>query len=187
MNVALLHPEEHHLPLSRRQVVALGATGIAAAAFGWPGLHAEPAPHLLADIMAACPDLTTWQSLVRAAGLERRFRGVEPLTALVPDDDVFERHPAALAAIRRLDAADLAHFVLAHVLDGRYPLDLLMGVGTVATLAGSEMEFDVVADANLTVSWDDGIFTAATTITQLPLQAQNGLVYPLRGFVIAGA
>ena len=100
---------------------------------------------------------------------------------------MFERHPAALAAIRRLDAAGLAHFVLAHVLDGRYPLDLLMGVGTVATLAGSEMEFDVVADANLTVSWDDGIFTAATTITQLPLQAQNGLVYPLRGFVIAGA
>lgn len=140
-----------------------------------PAPPPEPAPsssrQTVADVVEASPRLSTFASLVEAAGLRETLSDTsQVLTVFAPENAAFAG--VDLDALRA-DPETLRARLLGHVLANRTFSGDIFGEITIETLAGSDITLDA-DDSAVTVR--DGAGTAAT-VTEADLDGDNGVVH----------
>jgi uncharacterized surface protein with fasciclin (FAS1) repeats len=144
----------------------------------------------LYEVVAQTPDFSLWKRVVDEAGLAALLAGQHPLTIFVPTDDAFAGLPADVRAVRR-ESQDqrrrrLEAIVRDHMLAGVHrPAEIAAGRDDYPTLGAGTMSFSSVGTRSLTVEWTSAIGSEGAAITDLPIEAANGLLYVISKVFIA--
>ena len=165
--------------------LALSACGGGAEPAGSPQAPDPSAPPTSArqtasDVIAASPRLSTFSSLIEAAGLRATLADTaQTLTVFAPENAAFS--DLDLDALRA-DPEALRSRLLGHVLTNRTFSGDVFGEITIETLGGSEITLDAT-DAGVVVR--DATGTTAT-VTEADLDSDNGVVHIIDS-VLAGS
>ncbi|MBW4437028.1 MAG: fasciclin domain-containing protein [Pleurocapsa minor GSE-CHR-MK-17-07R] len=168
------------LPPSVAETLAAPAEEVAAEPTAEPVVVAAPEGDNIPTLLTndAGGRYTTLLAAVTAAGLGDALAGEGPFTVLAPTNDAFDAAFAALGitAEDALANVDLLTSILTyHVLPGRYQLRDITTGPSVATLEGSNVQFNltrgVLTVNNINISDVDGI-------------ASNGVVHAIDGVLL---
>jgi uncharacterized surface protein with fasciclin (FAS1) repeats len=136
------------------------------------------APRTVVDAAAYDANLATFATALNSAGLITTLSGKGPFTALAPDNDAFAKMPAGrLATLLSGKKTD----------DLRKLLDAQIVTGNAAELAPGKLK--TASGATLTVKQTGDTFTITgpdgktVKVVGKPIVAENGLVYPVDGFL----
>lgn len=120
----------------------------------------------LADVIAAQPQLTTFNSLVIKAGLKDTFTSGGPYTVFAPSNEAFTKVPAKTMDALAQDPAKLKALLNYHVLPGKH---------LVADLKNGNSK--TVNGANVALSKAGDFLTVESAVVQTPdLVARNGVL-----------
>lgn len=132
------------------------------------GCATTSAPVSVADTIAADPQLSTLNSLVRSAGLTDTLKGAGAFTVFAPTNDAFKAVPAKTMEALGKDAAALKGVLTFHVLPAKVMAADVKN-GKVKTVNGANLEISKAGDF-VTVG-ETGLVTKANLV------ASNGVVH----------
>lgn len=163
----------------RRSVLAFGLLQTADLRFP---LFRRRRPRSLYDLLAATPDFSLWKQVVDEAGLGALLAGQRPLTIFVPTDDAFAGLPADMRAAGHENQDQrrrhLEQIVRDHMLAGMHrPAEISASRDDYPTLGAGTMSFSSIGTRSLTVEWTSALGSEGAAITDLPVEAANGLLY----------
>lgn len=153
-------------------------TKILGALLGIIMLLASPMAAHAADIMdtiAATPNLSTFASAIKAAGIADKLKGQGPFTVFAPTDDAFKRLPAnRMADLMKPENKDrLVKLVTYHMLAERLSSkDIADKDFKAKSVNGKDIEID--ADEP-----EQGIKINNGKITQADVAADNGIIHEI--------
>ena len=126
-----------------------------------------PAPTNVAQTIAANPQLTTANRLIREAGLTETLQGEGPFTVFVPTDAAFQVLPAAMVEALGKDKVRLKAVLTYHVVPGVL-LSSDVKNGPIKTAQGSDLSL-----------YRSGTFVTAdeAVVITADVQATNGVVH----------
>lgn len=104
----------------------------------------------LNDALAADADLSTFASLVEAAGLTEVLSSAGPVTIFAPSNEAFAKIPAEQLEAIKADSAQLRALLLAHVVPSRVTSADAATLGSTKSVIGSDVAL-TAADGKLTV------------------------------------
>ena len=129
-------------------------------------------PPKMADLVVATDALSTLEAAVVAAGLVDTLNGPGPFTVFAPTNDAFAALPEGTVEGLLADTGALTNVLTYHVIAGRVTAEQVIGLSSVTTLQGA-MAPIVVSDA--------GVSIAGQAVTQVDIQARNGVVHLIGG------
>ncbi len=129
------------------------------------------------DVIVADARLSSFETLVNAAGLANNLDQDGPFTVFAPTNDAWAAYEAMVAEATADDSgtesaaasATLTQVLLYHVVNGNYPAGVVAGRNSVATLLGEPVSFSSDSQG---LMLDDGARVAAADIA-----ASNGVVH----------
>jgi uncharacterized surface protein with fasciclin (FAS1) repeats len=126
-----------------------------------------PAPTTVAQTIAANPQLTTANRLIREAGLTETLQGEGPFTVFVPTDAAFQVLPAAMVEALGKDKVRLKAVLTYHVVPGVL-LSSDVKNGPIKTAQGSDLSL-----------YRSGTFVTAdeAVVITADVRATNGVVH----------
>jgi uncharacterized surface protein with fasciclin (FAS1) repeats len=151
-----------------RRTLLGAAAGLAAAAFGTTTAQAAS----LFETVAANPQLSTFASLIRKAGLDGQLGSQSSITLYAPTNAAFEAMP--YAAYRRLtetsSQAEVAAVIRAHMVAWGSPIPMgTEGSVAMTTLGGTQLGFQGMSGSTVRVN--------GRPIQQMNIRADNGFLH----------
>jgi uncharacterized surface protein with fasciclin (FAS1) repeats len=178
----------HSLKKTLLAAVALGLSGIAA-----PRAQAAS----VADTLASVPQFSKLVHLIQQAGLTESLRSSNRVTMFAPTDAAFGNVPQSMldqlapqASQQTPSQSKLPTLIRIHLLNGEYvPAQFAGRAVTVVDEAGTQLQIDGRQPGQLTIVTVPvgaggpniaGLATSRTAhVVAPPIQADNGLIYPI--------
>jgi len=142
-----------------------------------PTMNATPVPTPTEDLTAGPsitqlisvnPDLSTFVSAVQTAGLLEILNGTGPFTVFAPSNAAFDVLPPGALEGLRLDERQLTSVLTHHLATGRYTLDDIAGMPSIATVGGNVLEVNATGGI---------LFIDGAKVTQGDVHASNGVIH----------
>lgn len=131
------------------------------------GCASTSQPVLLADTIAARPQLSTLNGLIIKAGLTDTLKSAGPFTVFAPTNEAFAKVPAKTMEALASDPAQLKAVLTYHVISGKVMLADIKN-GNNKTVNG----------ANVALSRAGDFMTVEEALVQMPdISALNGVVH----------
>ena len=140
-----------------------------------PPVDEPPPPGNIAEVASAAGNFTTLLAAVDAAGLTDALIGPDPITVFAPTDDAFAALPEGTIDALLADRAALRNVLTYHVVSGRVSAEQVVGMSYVTTLQGGIAP--IVVDG-------DRVSIAGQNVSQVDIQARNGIVHVIDGVMI---
>ncbi|NLF30980.1 MAG: fasciclin domain-containing protein [Planctomycetes bacterium] len=162
--------------MSRIHVLAVGMVALALAA-GCQDRNGGPAEASLTDTLAARGDFTTLVDALEAADLADRLREEGPFTIFAPTDAAFDRlgEGARQSLLEPENRQRLREVATRHVVPGKVVAIDLIGLETLGTLSGGELNVNVV---------NGKILINGAVVTQTDVGAANGVIHVIDGVLL---
>jgi uncharacterized surface protein with fasciclin (FAS1) repeats len=179
--------------LSRRQVFQASLLGgVAAVVASAPYAKADTEGDAL-SVMMSQQRFSDWVQVLRYAGLAQYAQSTPRFTSFIPTNMAFQKYPNILADVLQPrskafpDTTLQVNFVRSHVILDLHPLSECAGKKVQLTaISGNPIEIDGTKPGIFVVSWS-GInsIAATTTISEDPITATNGIIYPFDSVVLS--
>ena len=147
-----------------RSIIAI--TLLMLSSFALAGDHGEK-KQTIVDIAVGAGNFETLVTALKAADLVGTLQGEGPFTVFAPTDNAFAALPeGALQSL--LDNPDqLANVLTLHVVAGQAKAADVVGVDSVTSLQGAELEIDTTS----------GVSVAGSNVVEADITATNGVIH----------
>jgi len=182
--------------LARRRILSLGLGFAVAPCFAPLGEAATPAmvnqtQYDAYSVMASYPEFSDWQGLLQLSGLAPYARGPGPFTIFVPTNGAYYQYPMYYQTlvpngVAMPNTTRLIAYVRMHVVLGLFPPTAFYGHKVVLrSVSMVPITVDGTGPGTPTVTYSllDGK-TASAELSEAPIQASNGIIYPINNATI---
>jgi uncharacterized surface protein with fasciclin (FAS1) repeats len=187
MDGACVGEREWRIMTERRRILGALPGALALGAFGGAASMPEARAAKPEDCLAILADhrrFSLWLLILQRAGMEAVLRLPGPWTMLAPTNRAIRSGPSFYQSGDQPadlhDPAELRRFAEAHLIAGReQPGHFMRHPGRYANLGGGTVVVTTEEGYSTTVAWNDGRRFVETNLTEMPIVASNGLIYPL--------
>jgi len=177
--------------LARRSALAAGV-GMLAAPFLMRAARAQmaminAAQYDVGTVLASYPEFSTFFSILQQSGLSGEARAARNFTIFVPTNRAFAKYPNYYQTLipggsqMFPNTAKLITYIRNHVVAGEYTPQAFAGKKiTLTALSGATIDIDGTGTGEPVVVYHLlGGQTSTAALTEQPIQAANGLIYPV--------
>ena len=122
----------------------------------------------IVDIAVSNPDFSTLVTAVSAADLVAALQSEGPFTVFAPNDAAFAKLPAGTITTLVQNIPQLARILTFHVVAGKYKREDLIGVKSLTSLEGTQIDIDVS---------ESGFEANNATVIAADIEADNGVIH----------
>jgi uncharacterized surface protein with fasciclin (FAS1) repeats len=122
----------------------------------------------IVDIAVNNEGFSTLVTAVKAASLVEALQSAGPFTVFAPNDAAFAKLPAGTITTLVQNIPQLARILTYHVVAGRYKKEDLIGVKSLASLEGSQIDLNIA---------EDRFEANNATIIAADIEAENGIIH----------
>ncbi len=136
-----------------------------------------PSSQTIVDVAGEAGSFKTLLAAAQAAGLAEALMGEGPFTVFAPTDDAFAKLPAGTveSLLMKENLAKLQGILQYHVVPGRVFSDAVVGMDSVKTLDGSEINISVM---------DGKAMANESVIVATDIDASNGVIHVIDAVLI---
>ena len=122
----------------------------------------------IVDIAVSNEAFSTLVTAVSAASLVEALQSPGPFTVFAPTNDAFAKLPDGTITTLVQNIPQLASILTFHVVSGKYKKEDLIGVKSLISLEGTQIDIDVS---------DDGFEANNATVIAADIEAENGVIH----------
>jgi hypothetical protein len=129
-----------------------------------------PTPATIADTVIATADLSMLFAALAVADLVDTLQSAGTFTVFAPTNAAFDKLPVADLAALFADKAALTKVLTYHVVPGKVPLSVVVGLSKASTLEGSDVAISVVNGGSV-------LLNNEAKVIAMDIMASNGIVH----------
>ena len=122
----------------------------------------------IVDIAVNNEGFSTLVTAVTAASLVEALQSPGPFTVFAPNDAAFAKLPAGTITTLVQNIPQLSRILTYHVVSGRYTKEDLIGVKSLTSLEGSQIDLDIS---------EQGFEANNATVIAADIEADNGIIH----------